>query len=168
VSLPSTIWKIDQINHLYDDGTTEEMRPIRILPLEEFRYRFQDQTDANDSDELKYIAIDTAVDYLRCFPRPETTQAGALYIYYWKYFTELNSEADVFETPNQRIYKLYCLGKYYRVKAMSDNAYAQLSTLYFADYANEVSKLIKTDMKDQGSPHSLKFLPQSVHGLRRF
>lgn len=166
-----TMWKFDQLNYYYDDPddtTTKNMIPIRVISLEEFRYRFQDQTTNPDSDILKYVALDTAVNKFRLYPPPETSQGGVLYLYYWKYFTELSDDADEFETPTQKPYKDYCRAQFYRLKATTENSFAQLSDRFFADYASEVNKLIKTNGRDQGSPKSFKMLPQTMRGNRKY
>lgn len=171
VDFPTDMWKFDQLNYYYDDPdntTTKDMIPIRVISLEEFRYRFQDQTTDPDSDILKYVALDTAVNKFRLYPPPETSQGGVLYLYYWKYFTELSDDADEFETPNPKVYKDFCRGQFYRLKAVNDSSFQNISDRFFTDYSVEVSKLIKTNGKDQGSPKSFKMLPQTMRGNRKY
>ena len=168
IDLTSGMWKVKGISYLFNDSAgLAELRPIRILPIEEFRYRFQDENAAT-SDELKFIGIDTATDKYLLAPTPKTSQTGVLYVWYWKTFTQLDSEGDTFETPTPRVYKLFCLAKIFRKKGARDTSFLALSDRYFADYEREANKLPKTNKKDGGSPMSFKFLPQTVRGQRRF
>lgn len=168
VDFPTDMWKFDRMDHLYQpDSSTDLDYPVRVVSLEEFRVKSQDN-DLEEDDELQLIALDTAVDKFRLYPVPDTSRSGVLYLYYWKKFTQIDSEGDTFETPNQRIYKLYAKAMFYRKKAVADGSQLPLSDRYMADYNSEVAKMTRANRKDAGSPRSFRFLPQSFKGNRRF
>lgn len=169
-----TMWKFDRLDYNYVDTTTDPDTNVtyilRVLDVEEFRQRFQDNTidTTTVNDETMYVALDTAVNRFRFHPPFETTSAGVLYLHYWKYFTEINSPGDIFETPNQRLYKKFCLGSYYRKLSVGEPSKAQVSDRHFADYAVEKAKLTGANRMDKGSPRSFKLLPRTNKGWRQF
>lgn len=169
-----TMWKFDRLDYNYTDTSTDpdtdETYTLRIISMEEFRNRFIDNTISSTTvdDRTTLVALDTAVNRLRFNPPFETTAGAAFYLYYWKYFTEIDSEGDTFETPNPRIYKLYALAKHFRKKAASDPAFHQMADRYFADYATEKAKYQRLQNIDAGSPKGFKFLPQITRGNRAY
>lgn len=167
LSFPDDFWKLDRFDYVYDDGVTDITYPVRIIDNEEFRVKTEDNT-LDEDDQLQYVTIDTAVDKFRLYPTPATSQSGVIYLYYWKTFDQLESDSDVVETPNQRIYKLFCLGKFYRLKGISDNSFLQISDRYFSDYSNETAKLQKANKRSTGEPRSFKFNPQTFKGNRKY
>lgn len=167
ISFPSDFWKLDRLDYVFDDGVTDITYPVRIIDNEEFAIKTEDNT-LSTSDQLQYVTIDTAVDKFRLYPIPATSQSGVIYLYYWKTFDLLEGDADTLETPNQRIYKMFCLGKFYRLKGISDNSFLQISDRYLADYSNEVAKLQKSNKRDVGEPRSFKFNPQIFKGNRKY
>ena len=175
LSFPTDMWKFDRLDYNYVDNTTSPVTnqtyTVRMLPPEEFRNRF-DNTDYTDSsipdDKLMFASIDEALDRIRIWPPSETSSSNVFYLYYWKNFTELDSEGDTFETPNPRIYKLYALGKYFRKQTMKDGSMASLADRYFNDYEREVNKLRRADGIDAGSPRGFRYLPQTTRGNRRY
>ncbi len=169
-----TIWKFDRMDYNFVDTTTnpdtDVTYPVRVISLPEYRERFQDNTinSTTVNDEVQLISLDIAMNRFRIWP-PAKTNAGAVwYMYYWKFFSTLDSEADVFETPTPRIYKLFALGKFFRKKSQTDSSQLALSDRYYADYNAEVAKLRKGDGMDAGSPKSFKFKPQDYKGNRNF
>jgi len=169
-----TMWKFDHMEYNFVDTTTDPdtniIYTIRVIPLEKFRQDYQDQTidSTTVNDETQVMALDESVNRFRFHPPFETTSAGVFYLYYWKYFTQIDSEGDVFETPNFRVYKLYGLAKFYRKKAKDDTSFLQLSDRYFADYNAEVTKFVRQANRDAGSPKGLRYLPQDYKGERKF
>lgn len=162
------MWKFDRMDYLYtDDNGDTILYPVRVISAEEFRYRFQD-TDPTPDDQLQLIALDTAVGKFRLYPTPETSQAGALYLNYWKHFDTINSSGDRFETPNSRVYKLFCLYKHYERKGRDDSSFMNLANTHQTNYEREAARLVMTNHRDSGSPRGFSFNPQTFKGNRRF
>lgn len=175
LAFPSDMWKFDRMDYNFQDSTTTPVTnityPVRVLPSEEFRYRFENTsfTDTTQaSDTLQFISLDSALDRIRLYPWSLTSASNVFYIYYWKVFSDLNSEGDVFETPTPRVYKLYSLAKFYRKKAAKDGAALPLANLYSNDYEREISKMKRADSKDAGSPKSFRYNPQTYKGNRQY
>jgi hypothetical protein len=176
LSFPTDMWKFDRLDYNFVDTTvtpnTSITYTVRMLPPEEFRNRFPDTLDSasslNNNDTLQFGSIDDAVSRIRLWPPSKTTSSNVFYIYYWKTFTQLDSEGDTFETPTPRVYKLYALGKFFRKRSGSDPIAERLANSYFQDYNQEVSKLKRADNKDAGTPKSFKYLPQTNKGWRQY
>lgn len=176
LSFPSDMLKLDFVQYNYVDSTTTPVTnvtyPVRIIPLEEFRNTYSNTlfsaTSTDNSDELRVMAIDTGVSKFRLWPPSATSSSNVFYIYYWKEFTQLDSEGDVFETPTPRIYKNYALHKFYLKKSAQDQTVSGLAATYLGNYNAEVSKLKRADNKDGGSPKGFRFNPQTYKGNRRF
>lgn len=156
-----TMWKFDRMEYNFTDTSTDPdtdtTYPLRVLPLEEFQYRNQDNTISSTTvdDTVAEITLDIAQDRFYYYPPSETTQADVFILYYWKYFTILTSDGDVLETPGTKIYKDYIRGKYYRKIGKRDGSYLNVSDRYLLDYEREVQKLQKANRKDMGTPRSL-------------
>jgi hypothetical protein len=169
-----TMWKFDRLDYNFTDSTTSPVTDLtytlRVISSEEFRNTYQDNTidSTTEDDNTQIMALDTSVNRFRFWPPFETTGAAAFYLHYWKYFTQLDSEADLFETPTLRPYKLFALGKYWRKRAATDSDFMVLSDRYLGDYEREVTKLNKTNNIDGGSPKSIRFNPQDFKGNRGF
>lgn len=159
-----TMWKFDRIDHQYVSGSTDITETLRVIPIEEFWYLYGDN-NADTEDRTKHVALDDTVNLIRLGPTPATTYAAAYYLYYWKYFDEIDSESDEFETPTSRIYKVYCMMKFYRKKSVQDPAYRQIASDYQSDYTQEKYKLLGTNRKDKGTPRSFG-PPKGITGLR--
>lgn len=169
LDLPSDMWKFDRMDYVFTDTNGKSATyPVRVKSLADFRYEYGDSSGGDANDELQYIAIDTAVDKFRLWPRSLTTASNIFYIYYWKTFTTLDSDGDTFETGFPNIYKLYAMGMFYRKKAAKDTAVLGLSSQYLSDYNTLVARLKRSDPKDTGSPRSFTQLPQTFKGNRRF
>lgn len=167
-----TMWKFDRMDYNFVDASTstDVTYTLRVISPEEFRNRFDDNTidSTTEDDETQLMAIDDAVDRFRFQPPFETTSAGVFYLYYWKFFTTLDSEGDELETPTIRPYRLYALSSFYRKKAASDSNMTAIADRYLADYTAEVARLSGHNRKDQGSPRSFGYLPQNNRGNRGF
>lgn len=167
IDFPATFWKYDRMDYVYNDGTNTVTYPLRVISNEDLRTKKYDNALA-ESDQLQFVTLDTAVDKFRFYPTPDTTNAASLYLYYWKTFTEIDSEGDVLETPTPRAYKLFLMAKYYRMKATSDPSFMTMSDRYMSDYTAEVSKYQKANNKDAGSPQAFQFDPQTFKGYRQY
>ena len=161
-----TMWKIDRIRHNFNDGVTDVMETLTAIPIEEFEILYGDN-DATTNDRLKHYAIDESTDKIRLGPTPATTSGGALYIYYWTTINAIDSEGDRFQTPNQKLYKSYCLHKFYRKKQTQDSSFKVTADDYAREYVSDKFKLKGVDRRDQGTPRS--FAPPSSHkGFRSY
>lgn len=167
LEFPDDFWKLDRLDYVLTDSSTDITYPVRVISNEEFRWKKQDN-DLDQNDTLQFVTIDTAVDRFRLYPTPLTTNPGSLYLYYWKTFTQLEADSDTLETPTQRAYKMYALAKFYRLKGVTDNSFLQISDRYFADYSQEVTKFQRANQKDSGSPRAFQFQPQTFKGYRKY
>ncbi len=169
-----TMWKFERLDYNFTDSTTSPVTdiiyPIRVVSLPEFRQNYQDQTTSatTEDNETKIIALDETMNRFRIWPTPLTTGAGVYYLYYWKYFSELDSEGDIFETPNPRVYKLFAIARYYLARSAGDLGYMQIYQQWNQLYEAETVRLKKFDNRDQGSPFGFKYLPQTFKGNREF
>lgn len=161
-----TMWKFDRMDYNFTDTTTDPdtdyTTTIKVIPPEEFRNLYSDNTISSTTitdATPEAMTLDTSVNRFRFSAPFSTTLAGVFYLHYWKYFTTIDSEGDVIETPTPKIYKLYAKGMYYRKRAITESSYSATSDRYFADYQVEKGKYKGVDRKDQGTPRS--FRPQS-------
>lgn len=166
-----TMWKFDRMDYNYTDSDTDTdiTKTITVIPPEEFRNLYQDNTidSTTVSDEVpEAMTLDTSVNRFR-FSHPfETTTSNVFYLHYWKYFTELNSEGDEVETPTPKIYKLYIKGMYYRKRGVTESSYNATADRYFADYGIEKAKYRGVNRKDQGTPRGFR-IKNSLQSFRR-
>lgn len=158
-----TMWAFDRMDYNYTDTTTDPdtdvMDTITILPEEEFRNKYADiEVTSSNVDDAKPVAmcLDTSVDKFRYWPASENTISNAFYLHYFKYFTTIDSEGDVIETPTPKIYKLYAKAMYYRKRGVSEAEYNKTSDRYFADYNIEKGKYKGIDRKDKGTPRGFR------------
>ncbi len=169
LAFPTDMWKHDRLETVFTDTSGEDVTyPVRVISLPEWREKYGDGSAGDANDELQVIALDDTVSAYRLWPRSKTTTANAFYIYYWKTFTDLDSEADLFETPTQRVYKMFVLYKFWTKKSISDPGHASTARDYFNLYNNEVIALNRAQGLDAGSPPAFKYLPQDEKGNRRF
>lgn len=163
-----TMWGFDRMDYNFTDNTTSPVTDVTstipVISMEELRNRYTDNTidTTTESDEKPaFMALDDAVNRFRFSHPALTTTPNVFYLYYWKYFTDIDSEGDVIETPTPKIYKLYIKGMYYRKRAVTEKSYLQLSDRYFADYQVEKAKLKGVDRRDRGTPR--RFRPRSTN-----
>jgi hypothetical protein len=169
-----TMWKFDRLDYEFtDDDTTpvtDETKTIRVLPMDEFRNTYTDNTISSTTvtdAKPAAMALDTAVKRFR-FSHPfETTAGNVFYLYYWKYFTTIDSEGDSIETPTPKIYKLYCKANYYKKRAITEPSYRDSANSYMADYLVERGKYKSVDRKDAGSPRSFRPQTSVIKEFRR-
>lgn len=156
-----TMWKFDYLDYNFRDSTTTPATDItytlKVIPEPEFRNIYSDNTidSTTVDDNISVVTLDTSVNRFR-FDKPFETTDSILYLHYWKYFDVIDSEGDVIETPTPRIYKLYCKGKFYRKRAISDITLGNLADIYERDYQIEKSKYKQLDRKDQGSSRAFR------------
>lgn len=112
-------------------------------------------------------AIDETDNTIILNPTPTTTQAAAIMIYYWGDFTYITGLADTFQTPVKRIYKLFLLSRYYRMRSKKDAGFLALADRYDRDYSTEIVKLQRAQKIDVGTKRSLLPDARTSHGLRR-
>lgn len=161
-----TMWKFDYMDYNYKDSTTTPATDItytlKVMPEPEFRNSFSDNTvsSTTESDSIEFMTLDTAVNRFR-FDHPFLTTNSVLYLHYWKYFSVIDSEGDIIETPSPRIYKLYCKGMYFQKKAQSDLTLGATAQKYLQDYSIEKVHYNGHSRKDQGSPRV--FRPRSTN-----
>ena len=144
---------IDHIDYNYNDGTTDITYRLRYVPKEEFDYQTEDN-DAEEDDSTQIWTWDEATDYLWVHPTPESTQAAAYYLYYYKDFTELNSDGDSLEVPDTSVYKSYCLMRYFTKKGDQNKV-----AFYMSEYERRVQALNRKERKEVGQPYGFKYVP---------
>lgn len=163
-----SMWKFDRMDYQFIDSTTTPVTnntyTLKVWTEEEFRNNFQNSTfsSTNESDAVTDICLDTSVDLFRINPAPLTTSAGVFYLYYFKYFTQLDSEGDTIETPSPKIYKLYCKQMYYQKRAIADVTLGNTASFFSGQYEREKLKYKGTDRKDVGTPRNFQ-PPSSVY-----
>lgn len=165
VPYPTDMWKFDRFEYTWTLGGQGTQREYYPINQEQFRLIDFD-TGALGSDDLQFISLDDVNNVIRTFPKFLTTQASAITIYYYKTFDTIDSPADLFETPNPMVYKLYCLAKYFRSLAKGDSNFLTLSDRYFSDYALQVSKLQRANNKNVGTPMSFRFPTRRMQAWR--
>lgn len=157
-----TMWKFDRMDYNYTDNDTDPVTDITytlvVLPIEEFENRFRDNTidTTTVSDKAQFISIDTAVNRFRYHPPSETSTGAIFYLYYWKYFDVIDSEADEIETPTAKIYKLYAKAMFYRKRGTQEASYNQVADRLMGEYTIEKAKLSGHNRKDRGTPRRFK------------
>ena len=168
-----TMWKFDRLDYNYTDTTTDpdtdRTYTLPVVVPEYFRNRYSDNTidSTTVSDVLGVITLDTAVNRFRFNPPAETTAGGVFYLYYWKYFTRLDSEGDEIETPTPKVYKLYSKAMYYRKRAATEASYHQMADRLMADYTTERSRYTMHNRKDKGSPRRFTLENTTTKSFRR-
>lgn len=155
VDLPDNFLKMNYAKYRYVFGNEDRTDRIRFITEAEMDYLAYDNT-ALPSDDLMYVSIDETNKTLRFFPTPETTQAAKLTVNYYAKYATLDSMSDVLETPNQRVYKLFLMGRYYRSRAVKEQGFLNLSDRYLQDYGTEMVKLQRLNNLDAGLGRSMK------------
>ena len=169
-----TMWKFDRMDYNYTDTTTDpdtdRTTTILVIPMEEFRNTYSDNTVSSTTvtdDTPVAMTLDTAVNRFRFSAPFETTTSNVFYLHYWKYFDTIDSEGDVIETPTPKIYKLYSKGMYYRKRAITESSFNATADRYFADYLVEKGKYKSIDRLDQGTPRRFSVATSSFKAYRR-
>lgn len=143
---------------------------IAMIPTEEFEYRIYNQNTLVQMPlgiGIQYATLDETDNKIFVYPIPTSNQPAAGYIYYWGDFDYIKGLGDTLQTPVKRIYKMFLLGRYYRMRAKKETSFLTISDRYMSDYNTEVVKLQRAQKVDIGTKKS--FLPdvRTAHGLRR-
>lgn len=169
-----TMWKFDRMDYNFTDTTTDpdtdNTDTIKVLPMDEFRNRYADNTVSSTTvsdDKPAHMTLDTSVKRFRFSHPAETTAANTFYLHYWKFFTTIDSEGDRIETPTPKIYKLYIKGMYYRKRAITESSYNAIADRYFADYLVEKNKYKQVNRLDTGTPRGFRPRNSTYKGYRR-
>jgi len=168
-----TMWKFDRMDYNFTDTSTDPDTDItytlRVIPTEEFRNTYQDNTISSTTvdDKITVLSLDTALNRFRFNPPAKTTAGSVFYLYYWKFFTRIDSEGDTIETPTPRIYKLYFKGMYYRKRGVTENSYNATADRYLADYQIEKARYQQIDRVDKGTPRSFRPVNSIITEYRR-
>lgn len=170
IDLPEELIKFDRVKYNRVDGVvTDVTGNIPMISIQDMEYRNYDTTVVPVSlgVGIQFAAIDETDNVLVLFPMPQTSQVEKLTVYGWSDFAYITSLADTFETPVKRIYKLFLLGRYWRMRAKKDAAFLSLSDRFINDYNAEVVKLQRAQKVDVGTPMSFKPDTRTGYGLRR-
>lgn len=166
-----TMWKFDRMDYNYTDSTTDTdmTYTLHVVPEEKFRNTYQDNTisTTSEDDAIQVISLDTAMNRFRFAPRALTTAANAFYLYYWKYFTQIDSEGDIIETPTAKIYKLYCKAMYYTKRSTVEFSHANTADRFMQQYEMEKRKLQMANRRDVGTPRSFTQEDSITKSFRR-
>lgn len=169
ISLPDDLVRLDRVKHENTDGIVTTIGNKKIVSIEELEYaQYEQNTIPNPvGAPITALAIDDTTNELVIFPTPTTTQTDKITIYYWGEFDVISSLSDTIQVPVGRIYKLFLLSRYYRIRAKKDDSFLNLSREYLQEYTTEIVKLQRAQKVNIGTPMS--FLPdiRSSGGLTR-
>lgn len=155
----NSMWKFDRLDYRFLDPTTtpatDNTYTVEILPEPYFRNR--NITNENDvttqDDSIQFASLNEATHAINYYPYSATTSTyGCFYLYYWTFFTQIDSEGDIVQTPTPRIYKLYTFYKYYLKRAVTEPTYLQMSDRHLQQYNLEKARLKGQDRRDAGTP----------------
>lgn len=157
VSLPEDMTFIDYIQYAHTYGGFTENPEIEIIDLADMNSLIAyNSTVVNNSDELRKMAIDPATNELILYPTPLTSQSDVITIYGWTGFNAITGLGDTIQTPNGRIYKMFLLAKFWKIRSIKESAYQALSGDYKQDYGTEIVKLQRFNKIDKGTPTGMK------------
>lgn len=169
-----TMWKFDRMDYNFQDPTTSPVtnltKTIKVLPEEEFRNTYSDNTiDATTETDAvpEAMTLDTAVDRFRFSAPFLTTASNVFYLYYWAYFTRISTEGQEIQTPTAKIYKLYVKWRYYDKRAAAELSYKTLVQDFQGQYQREITNYSKINRKDMGSPRGFRPESTTVRDYRR-
>lgn len=168
ITLPiSNILKVDRLKYTYNLLGTNRTDNIDLISIQEMEYLKYDNLMLT-SDEMFKAAIDETTNELVLYPTPTTTQLASLRLYYWKNFTTIDSLGDTLETPTPRIYKLFLMGRFFRKRAVKEDAFLKQSDRYINDYNAEIVKMQRANKLDIGTPTGFKPDTRNSRGLRKY
>lgn len=168
-----TMWKFDRMDYNFQDPTTNPVTNItytlRVLPEEEFRNTYQDNTAdvTTEDDKIMVVSLDTAMQRFRYAPPALTTMGSAFYLYYWAYFTRISTEGQEIQTPTAKIYKLYAKWRYYDKRAAAELSYKTLVQDFQAQYTREINNYTKVNRRDKGTPRGFRPASDTFDVYRR-
>lgn len=158
ISLPDDMTFVDYIQYNYDYGFLDKPE-IAIVDLHDINERIAyDGAVVNNSDELRMVAIDPETFELVLWPTPLNSQTDVMIIHGWTNFNEFTGLADNVQTPNSRIYKMFLLSKFWKIRSIKDgsNNFKALSQAYNTDYTTEIVKMQRIMKIDKGTPTGMK------------
>lgn len=167
-----TMWKFDYMDYNYRDSTTSPVTnrtyTLKVMPEPEFRNEYGDNTisTTTESDNIEFMTLDTSVDRFR-FDHPFLTTNSTLYLHYWKYFTVIDSEGDIIETPSPLVYKLYIKAMYFQKRAQADSTLSATASFYQQKYQVEKLHYTGQNKKDVGSPRGFRPRSSNYNTYRR-
>jgi len=168
-----SMWKFDRLDYNFTDTSTDpdtdETSTIKVIPMEEFRNKYADNTVSSTTvsdDKPVAMTLDTSVNRFRFSHPAKTTGSNVFYLHYWKYFTTIDSEGDVIETPSPYIYKLYCKAMYWGKRAIADPTIVH-GDRYLGLYEREKARYKTIDRKDAGTPRSFRPQDSTITKFRR-
>jgi hypothetical protein len=154
---------IDHLDYNYNNGSTTDITyRLRYVPKEEFDYQTEDN-DAQTDDNTQIWTWDEATDYLWINPIPDTDQATAYYLYYYKSFSDLETDGDTPQIPDTTIYKYFCLSRFF-VKKQDQ----QRSQYFQTIYERAVSTLARRERKEIGQPYGFKFNKDNIRRYYKY
>lgn len=170
VALPTDLWKLDRVKYTSTDVAGSIItKVIPIISIEEMEYNKYRENDiaATLVDDVHELAIDNTTNELVVYPTPTSAGTDVFTIYYYAGMGTFDSLSDSVQTPNPRLYKLFLLGRYYRIRAQKESSFLNLSDRYINDYNTEIVKLQRAQKVDVGSTMSMLPDARTSHGLRR-
>lgn len=168
-----TMWKFDRMDYNFTDSTTSPVTDItytvRIIPEEEFRNRYTDNTidSTTEDDKIVEMTMDTAMDRFRYAPPSLTTLANVFYLYYWAYPTRISTEGQAIQTPTPKIYKLYSKWRYYDKRSAAEPSYKARAQSLQLEYEREKANYTKQNRKDKGTPRGFRPASDDFQTYRR-
>lgn len=157
-----TMWKFDRMDYNFVDSTTTPTTNItytvRMIPEEEFRNTYQDNTidSTTEDNKLAVATMDTALQRFRYTPPTLTTTTNAIYLYYWAYPTRISTEGQEVQTPTPKIYKLYSKWRYFEKRASSEPSMRASAQSHQQEYLKELANYTKLNRRDQGTPRGFR------------
>lgn len=169
IALPDDLVKFNRARYTREDIVDIKKKTLPMISIDEMEYKDYHVNVEPSPTPLGIIeaAIDDETNELVLRPTPRTTQEEALRIHYWGEFKEIKSLADKIQTPNGRIYKMFLLARYYRIRAKKETSFLVLSDRYNNDYNTEIVKLQRDYKVDVGTPPSQKRDTRTARGVRR-
>lgn len=165
VSLPTDMTFIDYIQYAHTYASFTDTPEIEIIDLNEMNYlTAYNNTVINNTDDLLKVAIDPATKELILYPTPLTSQTDVITIYGWTNFDNITGLGDTVQTPNSRIYKMFLLAKFWKIRSIKEKGFQALSAAYQQDYNTEIIKLQRFNKIDKGTPKGMK--PDTRNNLR--
>jgi hypothetical protein len=162
--------RFDRMKFEYTDQANNTVRGnVNMISMEDLEFKQYSSSPIviNPFMTVLDAAIDEEDNTIHFNPLPTTTKIGALKIRYWADFAYITSLADTFQTPVKRIYKLFLLSRYYRMRSKKDTAFLNLSDRYNSDYSTEIVKLQRAQKVDVGTKRSLLPDPRTRSGTKR-
>jgi len=154
--------KIDHLEYNYTEDSSDLMYRLRYVTNEEFDLLHEDRS-ADSDDGLQKWTYDESMNYIRIYPAPATTNAAALYLYYYKDIPYLDSDGDEIIVPDTKAYKFYCLGMLYLKKGD-----VNISDRYLTKYEQSLSNMARSQRREVGQPTGFRYNPNGLRGYFKY